>query len=267
MMIINFIFKNWKGLLMAILASLACKTCAGDYIEGSNKEKVAEYEALIKENTKTTAVYDSVYTEHTVKIAKVPIKTYSIKYKYEVNGVEYEGEQSTSKLPESPVVEVYYLKDNPSIHDINPTSFSDPYNGSEKGFSERIDIYIKDSSSPKSHTISMQFKDRVLKEINKLPANQPITLIYNHLSLRDLFDDWPIWCENSINVTLKPNEEYILKAETEFEPTETKLLFGKKKVPSLFASCSLHLIDKKTGKIITEQFTLPIEKRKPIGMY
>ena len=108
-----------------------------------------------------------------------------------------------------------------------------------KGFSERIDIYIKDSSSPKSHTISMQFKDRVLKEINKLPANQPITLIYNHLSLRDLFDDWPIWCENSLNVTLKPNEEYILKAETEFEPTETKLLFGKKKVPSLFASCSL----------------------------
>lgn len=152
-------------------------------------------------------------------------------------------------------------------YDINPTSFSDPYNGSEKGFSERIDIYIKDSLSPKSHTISMQFKDRVLKEINKLPANQPITLIYNHLSLRDLFDDWPIWCENSINVTLKPNEEYILKAETEFEPTETKLLFGKKKVPSLFASCSLHLIDKKTGKIITEQFTLPIEKRKPIGMY
>ena len=53
-----------------------------------------------------------------MKIAKVPIKTYSIKYKYEVNGVEYEGEQSTSKLPESPVVEVYYLKDNPSVHDI-----------------------------------------------------------------------------------------------------------------------------------------------------
>ena len=122
MMIIDFIFKNWKGLLMTILASLACKTCAGDYIEGSNKEKVAEYEALIKENTKTTAVYDSVYTEHTVKIAKVPIKTYSIKYKYEVNGVKYEGEQSTSKLPESPVVEVYYLKDNPSVHDINPAS-------------------------------------------------------------------------------------------------------------------------------------------------
>ena len=122
MMIIDFIFKNWKGLLITILASLACKTCAGDYIEGSNKEKVAEYEALIKENTKTTAVYDSVYTEHTVKIAKVPIKTYSIKYKYEVNGVKYEGEQSTSKLPESPVVEVYYLKDNPSVHDINPAS-------------------------------------------------------------------------------------------------------------------------------------------------
>ena len=70
---------------MTILASFACKTCAGDYIEGSDKEKVAEYEALIKENTKTTAVYDSVYTEHTVKIAKVPIKTYTIKYKYEVN--------------------------------------------------------------------------------------------------------------------------------------------------------------------------------------
>ena len=123
MMIINFIFKNWKGLLMAILASLACKTCAGDYIEGSNKEKVAEYEALIKENTKTTAVYDSVYTEHTVKIAKVPVKTYSIKYKYEVNGVKYEGEQrALMDPPNTPVVEVYYLKDNPSVNEIDPAS-------------------------------------------------------------------------------------------------------------------------------------------------
>ena len=122
MMIIDFIFKNWKGLLMTILASLACKTCAKDYIEGSDEEKIAQYETMIKENTKTTAVYDSVYTERTVKIAKVPIKTYSIKYKYEVNGVEYEGKQSTSKLPESPVVEVYYLKDNPSVNEIDPAS-------------------------------------------------------------------------------------------------------------------------------------------------
>ena len=38
-------------------------------------------------------------------------------------------------------------------YDINPTSFSDPYNGSEKGFYEIIDIYIKDSSYPKSHII------------------------------------------------------------------------------------------------------------------
>ena len=63
-MIIDFIFKNWKGLLMAILASLACKTCAGDYIEGSDEEKIAQYETMIKENTKTIAVYDSVYTKH-----------------------------------------------------------------------------------------------------------------------------------------------------------------------------------------------------------
>ena len=123
MMIINFIFKNWKGLLMAILASLACKTCARNYIKGSDEEKIAQYETMIKENTKTIAVYDSVYTEHTVKIAKVPVKTYSIKYKYEVNGVKYEGEQrALMDPPNTPVVEVYYLKDNPSVHDINPAS-------------------------------------------------------------------------------------------------------------------------------------------------
>ena len=122
MMIINFIFKNWKGLLMAILASLACKTCAGDYIEGSDEEKIAQYETMIKENTKTIAVYDSVYTEHTVKIAKVPVKTYSIKYKYEVNGVKYEGEQRLMDPPNTPVVGVYYLKDNPSVNEIDPAS-------------------------------------------------------------------------------------------------------------------------------------------------
>ena len=111
------IYKNTLKTMAIIMMTAAFTVSCG-----KKKEKVAEYEALIKENTKTTAVYDSVYTEHTVKIAKVPIKTYSIKYKYEVNGVEYEGEQSTSKLPESPVVEVYYLKDNPSVHDINPAS-------------------------------------------------------------------------------------------------------------------------------------------------
>ena len=123
MMIIDFIFKNWKGLLMAILAGLACKTCAGDYIEGSDEEKIAQYETMIKENTKTIAVYDSVYTKHTVKVAKLPVTTYSIKYKYEVNGVKYEGEQrALTDPPNTPVVEVYYLKDNPSVHDINPAS-------------------------------------------------------------------------------------------------------------------------------------------------
>ena len=122
-MIIDFIFKNWKGLLMAILASLACKTCARNYIKGSDEEKIAQYETMIKEKTKTIAVYDSVYTEHTVKIAKVPVKTYSIKYKYEVNGVKYEGEQrALMDPPNTSVVEVYYLKDNPSVHDINPAS-------------------------------------------------------------------------------------------------------------------------------------------------
>ena len=123
MMIIDFIFKNWKGLLITILASLACKTCAGDYIEGSDEEKIAQYETMLKENTKTIAVYDSVYTKHTVKVAKLPMTTYSIKYKYEVNGVKYGGEQrGLIDPPNTPVVEVYYLKDYPSVHDINPTS-------------------------------------------------------------------------------------------------------------------------------------------------
>ena len=122
MMIIDFIFKNWKGLLMTILAGLACKTCAGDYIEGSDEEKIAQYETMIKENTKTIAVYDSVYTEHTVKVAKLPMTTYSIKYKYEVNGVKYEWEQRLMDPPNTPVVEVYYLKDNPSVNKIDPAS-------------------------------------------------------------------------------------------------------------------------------------------------
>ena len=123
MMIIDFIFKNWKGLLMTILAGLACKTCAGDYIEGSDEEKIAQYETMIKENTKTIAVYDSVYTKHTVKVAKLPMTTYSIKYKYKVNGVKYEGEQrGLIDPPNTPVVEVYYLKDNPSINKIDPAA-------------------------------------------------------------------------------------------------------------------------------------------------
>ena len=123
MKIIEFFFRNWGALFVTIIAVFSCKTCAGDYIEGSDEEKIAQYETMIKENTKTIAVYDSVYTKHTVKVAKLPVTTYSIKYKYEVNGVKYEGEQrALMDPPNTPVVEVYYLKDNPSVNEIDPAS-------------------------------------------------------------------------------------------------------------------------------------------------
>ena len=82
MKIIEFFFRNWGALFVTIIAVFSCKTCAGDYIEGSDEEKIAQYETMIKENTKTTAVYDSVYTKHNPSVHDINPAS-SLKYEKE----------------------------------------------------------------------------------------------------------------------------------------------------------------------------------------
>ena len=116
--------KNYFRLFWGISFVLSGFGFTKNYFSDSTRrllqEKINSYEKLEKTGTKILASLDSQYTETTVKIMKVPVKMYSAKYFFSVNGNTYEGEYSSSKPPTVQAVEVYYLQEDPSINDQDP---------------------------------------------------------------------------------------------------------------------------------------------------
>ena len=96
------------------------KSCVTDYIKGGDKEAIAKYEKMFSDSSFTIGVLDSEYKEVTVRVMRVPIKTYEFKYKFNVEGNSYKGEHTFSKLPENEIVKIYYLKSDPSFNCVNP---------------------------------------------------------------------------------------------------------------------------------------------------
>jgi hypothetical protein len=115
-----------KNKIYAVIGILVCfflsKGCISDYMEGGDKTAIANYEAMLADNSKTTATLHDEYKELTVKIMKVPVKTYDFKYDYTVDGRSYTGRHIFSELPTTTDLEVYYLKSNPSYSVVNPKS-------------------------------------------------------------------------------------------------------------------------------------------------
>jgi hypothetical protein len=115
-----------KNKISAIIGILVCfflsKGCINDYMKGGDKDAILRYEAMLADNSKTTATLRDEYKEVTVKIMKVPVKTYEFKYDYTVDGRSYAGEHTFSNLPTTTNLEVYYLKANPSVSVVNPKS-------------------------------------------------------------------------------------------------------------------------------------------------
>ncbi len=64
--------------------------------------------------------YKEEYTEKTMKIAKVPVKTYEFGYTFIVGEKEYDGLQTLKELPTEPMVQVKYLASDPTINAANP---------------------------------------------------------------------------------------------------------------------------------------------------
>ena len=115
-----------KNKISAVIAILVCvflsKGCFSDYMKGGDKDAIARYEAMLADNSKVTAQLQDEYKEVTVKIMKVPVKTYEFKYDYKVDGRSYSGEHTFSQLPTTQNLEVYYLKGNPAVSCVNPAS-------------------------------------------------------------------------------------------------------------------------------------------------
>jgi hypothetical protein len=115
--------KNKISAVIAILVLFfLSKGCISDYMKGGDKAAITQYEKMLADDSKTTALLHNEYREVTVKIMKMPVKTFEFKYDYKVDGMSFTGEHSFSELPTTKDLEVFYLKEAPSISCVDPQS-------------------------------------------------------------------------------------------------------------------------------------------------
>ncbi len=91
-----------------------------DYFGDTGKEKRSQLEQLISGGEEALGILKSEYKEKTIKIAKIPIKTYEVGYEFEVGDTRYSGLKTLQELPTEPTIRVKYLPSNPEINAANP---------------------------------------------------------------------------------------------------------------------------------------------------
>ncbi len=115
-----------KSIIFAIVGVLLfgalAKGCFSDYKKGGNKTTIQNCEKILADNSFATAQYNDAYTEQTIKIMKIPTKTYLFTYKFDLDGKTYGGGNTLTSLPTTDTVKVFYLKSNPSVNYLNPES-------------------------------------------------------------------------------------------------------------------------------------------------
>lgn len=91
-----------------------------DYLGDTTKERRSKLEQLITQGEEAVGRLDSEYEEKTIKIAKMPVKTYKVGYTFNVGDKEYNGEKTLKSPPTEPTIEVKYLPSNPMTNAANP---------------------------------------------------------------------------------------------------------------------------------------------------
>jgi hypothetical protein len=91
-----------------------------DYFGDTSKERKTKLEELISGGTETDGVLQNEYTEKTIKIAKIPVKTYEVTYSFKVNETEYTGTKTLKSPPTESAIKITYLPTNPAINASNP---------------------------------------------------------------------------------------------------------------------------------------------------
>lgn len=114
------IFEKFKGILFFLFCAGMCTQCTKSYINGGDKELIANYETMINDKLTVEAELYSEYKEVTLKVMKVPVKTYDFKYHFEIDNQKYEGEKTFYQLPTNTKLKVYYLKNNPAFNCEDP---------------------------------------------------------------------------------------------------------------------------------------------------
>lgn len=113
--------NNFVSIIVLILLITFCKRCTTDHFRGSNIKLIPIYEKMIADKSTIEAELYPEYTETTLKVMRIPVKSYEFKYHFEIENKTYEGEYTfESELPKSTKLKVYYLKSDPSYHCTNP---------------------------------------------------------------------------------------------------------------------------------------------------
>ncbi len=98
--------------VLMMLCFMGAKSCSEDYFNGNDEAKIAQYEAMLRDNTIVDAFVQDEYTETTVaKAAKI----YTYTYNYYIDEVEYSKEITNNVFPPKEVIQLYYSKSNPSL--------------------------------------------------------------------------------------------------------------------------------------------------------
>ncbi len=111
------------GIAMFAVCAFFSQQCTRTYLKGGDNKAISNYEKMLFDKSVVDAELYPEYKEITVKVMKVPIKTYEFRYYFELNGKKYEGQNTfQAELPKSDVIPVYYLKDDPNFNCVDPTS-------------------------------------------------------------------------------------------------------------------------------------------------
>lgn len=110
-----------SSIVLLVICIVFCKTCTSDYLKGGDNKAISNFEKMIFDNSVVDAQLYPDYKEVTIKVLKIPIKTFEFRYHFLLNGTNYEGQHTfQSKLPESEKLKVYYLKSDPNFNAVDP---------------------------------------------------------------------------------------------------------------------------------------------------
>ncbi|AEW01814.1 hypothetical protein A4D02_07370 [Niastella koreensis] len=122
--------SKFTSLVYVFIFFFLAKSCISDYMTpGKYDGEISKYERLIKDSTTAIGFLDSNYT----RVKRFGVMTNSFTYHFKVNGEEYKGYHDFKKLPESPIVKVYYQKDNPATSDLDPWASRDSIKRQKEG--------------------------------------------------------------------------------------------------------------------------------------
>ena len=155
-------------------------------------------------------------------------------------------------------------------YDIDPASFYSPARFIDKGYAERIDIQLVPSPlsialavNGNAETVYMNLAKRgAFSEINTFEADKKLRFSYQHKMVKGL-GDWPILCVVTVETTLVPNRNYILKGNTTTANFRSKTNFLNEKVEAEDTSCQIQIIDVQSNKVVVEKSTQVFEKMIP----